>query len=73
MEASDADIEFVDGTFRVAGTTRFYLAGGMAFFIDRQVAERKFGLIGADGLLIDAKPDQPVDVAALGSPLSEYE
>ena len=28
-------------TFRVAGTTRFYLAGGMAFFIDRQIAERE--------------------------------
>jgi putative ABC transport system permease protein len=53
-----AIFEGKDYSFRVAGTTRFYLAGGMAFFIDRQVAERKFGPIGADGLLIDAKPGQ---------------
>jgi putative ABC transport system permease protein len=43
-------------TFRVAGTSRFYLAGGMAFFIDRRVAERQFGPLGADALLITAKP-----------------
>jgi putative ABC transport system permease protein len=43
-------------TFRVAGTSRFYLAGGMAFFIDRQVAERQFGPLGADALLVAARP-----------------
>jgi len=34
------------------------LAGGTAFFIDSQVAENRFGHLGADALLIDAKPGE---------------
>jgi putative ABC transport system permease protein len=50
-------------TFRVAGTSRFYLAGGMAFFMDRRVAERHFGPLGSDALLVAAQPAERAGLA----------
>jgi putative ABC transport system permease protein len=44
--------------FRVASTSPFFLAGGLAFFIDRKIAERTFGSLGTDALLINAQPGQ---------------
>ena len=49
-------------TFRIAGTTPFFLAGGMAFFMERKVAESAFGPMGSEALLINAQPDQRDDV-----------
>jgi putative ABC transport system permease protein len=56
----EVDVDFAGKThtLRVAGTSPFFLAGGMAFFIDRRVAERKFGPLQSDALLIDAKPGE---------------
>ena len=63
-EEVTASYEGREYTFRVAGTTRFYLAGGMAFFIDRKAAERKVGHpLGANALLIDAMPGQQESLA----------
>ncbi len=47
--------------FRVAGTSPFFLAGGLGFFVDRKVADRVFGSLGADALLINAQPGQTED------------
>jgi len=58
-------------SFHVAGTSRFYLAGGMAFFIDRKVAERAFGPLGSDALLVIAKPGRREYLADKLRPMSE--
>ncbi len=44
--------------FHVAGTTPLFLAGGMAFFMDRQVAEQRFGPLGGDALLVNGTAAQ---------------
>lgn len=49
--------------FPVAATTPLFLAGGMALFLDRHAAERAFGPMGADALLVDAVPAARASVA----------
>ncbi len=45
-------------SFRVAATAPFFLAGGNAFFIDHKTAEKAFGPLETDALLVNARPGQ---------------
>jgi putative ABC transport system permease protein len=54
------DVSFQGTTysFPVVATTPFFLAGGMAFIIDRHVVEEKFGPMPTSAILIDAEAGQ---------------
>lgn len=49
------DIEIGDKKFRIAGTANEYIGGGLAVYIDQNVARDKLGITGVDGYGVKAE------------------